>query len=140
MSSISELFDTPEQESLFLEVSRKVSSRIKVDILQEASLSYLLAGNEELLQKVLPYLEQNKFDYEAMFKEQNFTPEIELLAKLAVLIYNGEEDFKFSDLYRTLNGDNLKLANMTALIFFASEVSEEKVSGDYRPRDTNSYI
>ena len=56
MGTIYELFENPEQESHFLEVSRKVRSGLELETLKEASLSYLLAGNEELLQKVLPYL------------------------------------------------------------------------------------
>ena len=129
------LFLSHEHESRFLELRQKIVGLKKLEDKQVVALAFLLSANEDIEQKIFPYLKLNKFHYEEMFKEQDFTGETELLAKLAVLIYNGEEDFSFSALYRTLSNVNLQLALNSAFLLYRSEPSTT-----YQTTDTNSYI
>lgn len=129
------LFLNHEHESRYLELRQKIVDLMKLEDKQVVSLAFLLSASGDIEQKIFPYLRPNKFHYEEMFKEQEFTGETELLAKLAVLIYNGEEDFSFSALYRTLNNVNLQIALNSAYLLYRSEPS-----ASYQTTDTNSYI
>ncbi|WP_138419458.1 hypothetical protein [Aquibacillus sediminis] len=70
-----------------------------------------MAGNKELENNMKDYLNEYtlEFSYQQMFNEIKFSPEISMLAQLAVHLYQGRNDFKATKLFH-LNENNFNLA------------------------------
>ncbi|PJK16556.1 hypothetical protein CQS04_05190 [Chryseomicrobium excrementi] len=74
------------------------------------TLIYVLTGNDELVKKALPYLTDGGFSSDRCFKEQDFSRGTASLLKLAVHLYNANEDFTPLELVENLDSDSFQLA------------------------------
>lgn len=100
------------------------------------SVVYLIAGNKELEKKITPYMAwENGFDFNEMFEKEDFSSELKVLAKLAVVLYNNSVELNLIDLYRYLDEENLELAINAANFCFG-----HKQKGIYEASDSSSYL
>ncbi|OZS78670.1 hypothetical protein CF394_05120 [Tetzosporium hominis] len=74
------------------------------------TLIYVLTGNDELVKKALPYLNDGGFSSDRCFKEQDFSRGTASLLKLAVHLYNANEDCTPLELVENLDSDSFQLA------------------------------
>ena len=74
------------------------------------TLIYVLTGNDELVKKALPYLTDGGFSSDRCFKEQDFSRGTASLLKLAVHLYNANEDCTPLELVENLDSDSFQLA------------------------------
>lgn len=75
------------------------------------SVLFLTTGNEELGGELFPYFNPQigELDFTAMFEEKDFSSRLSVLAKLAVVLYDGGLELDISELSR-LDKDNFELA------------------------------
>ncbi|MCF2650882.1 hypothetical protein [Niallia circulans] len=97
--------------------------------IERKSLIYLMAGNKELE----AWFEG--FSYEDMFKQEDFSSELKVLANLAVVLYNHGLNLDFSDVFTMLDKDNLELALCAARYRYG--VDKKDI---YEIEDGNSYL
>ena len=104
------VFVSDDHRESFQEIRSTLPDRYKQDI-EHISLIYLLTGNEELKRKALPYYKPNEgvFLFGDMFREQDFSSGMRVLAKLAVFLFNMGEDVTLGELF-SLDSFNLWLA------------------------------
>ena len=97
-------------EKKFFEMKDLLPDRLKMDP-ERLSVIYLMAGNSELEEKVTPYMDwEEGFDFIKMFEKEDFSSGLEVLAKLAVVLYNNGTSLEFSEVFNYLDEHNLELA------------------------------
>lgn len=105
-----ELFVNFEHQKRFMELRQQLNEKYMMDK-QWISLVFLVSGNKELEQKILPYIHflTGEFDFEGMLQKNDFTEELNVLAKLAVDFYTGNDSVFVNELVN-LNRMNFDLA------------------------------
>lgn len=99
-------------------------------------LIYLIAGNEELKEKLTPYIDWSVgVDFQAFFSNEDLSSGLFILAKLAWVLYNNGSSLNFSEVFVKLDTQNLELAINAARYRYSK-------NGDnhYQINDTNSYL
>lgn len=73
---------------------------------------YLMTGNAELYPKMNPYFNAKSggFDSDKMFEEQDFSSGLNILAKLAVHLFNSSQIVQPLDIISSLDEQSFKLA------------------------------
>jgi hypothetical protein len=105
------MFLNHEHEKEFFSIREEAAEWYRNDK-EYMSVAFLMAGNEELKQKIKPYFDMDEgfFESEAMFEKENFSPSLYVMAKLAVHLFNNNETVDPLDLIVCLDEDNFKLA------------------------------
>lgn len=82
------------------------------------TLIYLMAGFSSFFTKVTPYFDTIKatFDSEAMLENEDFDSSLKILAKVAVNLFNHNEQITSIELVETLEDDHLQLSLNTLLL------------------------
>lgn len=83
-------------------------------------VAFLMAGNEDLHEKIKPYMNWYEFDYEKMFAEVDFSAGLHTLAKLSVVLYNSGVILEFSE-FKHLDEANFELAMMAISYRYGNE-------------------
>lgn len=76
------------------------------------SVVYIMTGNDELYKKMKPYFnaKSGEFASKEMFKENDFSGELLVLAKLAVHLFNSNETVEPLHIISRLDDKSFKLA------------------------------
>lgn len=115
---------------------REELPEVYMNDIERKSLIYLMAGNKELEAKMKPYIDWVEgFSYEDMFKQEDFSSGLKVLANLAVVLYNHGVKLNFSDVFTYLDKDNLELALSAARYRYG--VDKKDI---YEIEDGNSYL
>lgn len=124
-----------EHELRFLKIKESMPEKFYKDR-ERLAIVFLMAGNQELQDKMEPYIDwEEGFYFDEMFKKEDFSSGLKVLAKLAVVLYNSGIPLEFQDLYEKLDETNLKLA------FYAANYRYDRnPKGIYEIKDTNSYL
>lgn len=93
---------------------------------EHLTLCFIMAGNKELLEKMSPYFDGvgGTLDSYKMFEEQDFSSGLDVLAKLAVHLYNSDEIVTPQAFIRYLDERSLQLA-LNAILIRVQGISNE---------------
>jgi DNA polymerase III delta subunit len=82
------------------------------------SVVYLMTGNDELYRKMKPYFNAKigEFYSEVMFNEKDFSSGLNVLAKLAVHLFNSNETLEPLHIISQLDDEGFKLALNTIIL------------------------
>jgi hypothetical protein len=82
------------------------------------SVVFIMSGDDEIFRKMNPYFDTKRglLHSKKMFEEQDFSSSINVLAKLAVHLFNNNETVDPLDLVGTLDDERLQLAINAILI------------------------
>lgn len=128
-------FLSREHELRFLKIKEQIPEQFYNDR-ERLSVAFLMAGNQELHKKIEPYIDWTEgFYFDEMFEKEDLSTGLEVLAKLAVVLYNSGVSLEFKDIYYYLDETNLKLA-LNAADYRYNRTPE----GFYELNDTNSYM
>ena len=97
---------------------QKLQSQLTLNNKECLSVIFIMAGDEELHRKMSSYFDIKKgiFSSENMFNEQDFESGIEVLAKLAVHLFNNNETISPLDMVGALDDERLQLAINAILV------------------------
>lgn len=90
------------------------------------SVVFIMSGDDEIFQKMNPYFDTKHglFSSKEMFEEQDFSSGINVLAKLAVHLFNNNATVDPLDLVGTLDDERLQLA-INAILFRRYGISND---------------
>ncbi|MFD2512101.1 DUF6075 family protein [Halalkalibacter alkalisediminis] len=105
------MFLNHEHEKEFFSIREEAAGKYKNNK-EYMSVAFLMAGNEELKQKMKPYFDMDEgfFKSALMFEKEDFSTSLQVMAKLAVHLFNNNETVDPLDLIGYLDEDNFELA------------------------------
>lgn len=124
-----------DHEERFFKIKESMPVKFYTDR-ERLAVIYLMAGNQELCDKIAPYINwEEGFYSDEMFEKEDFSTGLKVMAKLAVVLYNNGLSLDFQDLYVHLDETNLQLALNAANYRY-----NRNPKGIYEVDDTNSYL
>jgi hypothetical protein len=129
------MFLNHEHEKEFFSIREEAAELYRNDK-EYMSVAFLMAGNEELKEKMKPYFDmQDGFlDSKAMFEKEDFSTSLQVMAKLAVHLFNNNETVNPLDLIGYLDEFNFELALQ------AIKCRRFGLDQGYTPKDGNMII
>jgi hypothetical protein len=122
-----------DQHKSFMEIKEQIPDNFNGDR-ELLSVAYIMASDKELKTKIAPYVHWIEgFDYEKMFSEVTFTPDEEVLVKVAIALYDNSINLQFTDVFDKLNQFQRETALHAANYRYHNK-------GMYEPEDGNLYI
>lgn len=105
-----------EHARTFMDLRIQLAERYRFDK-EYLTICFLIAGNAELKQKMIPYFDGifGSLDSIGMFENEDFSGGLRTLAKLAVNLFNSNEDANAIDLITDLDSNLFKLAINTII-------------------------
>ncbi|MDP4084745.1 MAG: DUF6075 family protein [Bacillota bacterium] len=136
MNSMKISFLSNEHEKLFYKMRQQIKNESYRKGKEYLSVVFLIAGNDELNQKVSPYFDTTvgMFDSEAMFKNESFSHGLSVLARLAVNLFNDNEKVTPLELIGVLDDEKFNLA-LNAII-----LRKNGISSSYECSDEKLYM
>lgn len=123
-------FLNAEHKKKFQELREGLAEHYRFDK-EYLTLCFVLAGSPELQHKMLKYFDgkEGSLLSDDMFQEQDFSSGINVLARLAVDLFNGNEKVSPSELINTLDEELLSLA-VNAILFRRFGISRDYAMGN----------